>query len=219
MKKIITIFLCMMLIITTISFISSAQIENIFEKKDFPFDVRFDIRLTTQKNRTIPIYYHRGIIPILLFKHLDIISFSLYEKTDDPEHLYASMEVKNFKFSEYRTCYALHWIFNGIKYYVGTNTHSNGEFISPICGYWEECGTIYHNYQIEGDILENENKITWIIPKEHIGNPNSGDTLYELYGSSFLIYQKDCDAPNKLYIASDKADSLLGGGYTYSIQY
>ena len=71
------------------------------------------------------------------------------------------MEVNKFKFSEYRTCYALHWNYKGISYYVGTNTHSLGEYISPICGYWEECGTIYHNYQIEGDILEDENNITW----------------------------------------------------------
>jgi hypothetical protein len=198
---------------------SPAETENILEKKDIPFDVRLDIRITTPNNRTIPLHSRLGVIPGLLLNHLDIRSFSLYEKIDDPANLYASIEVSKFKFSEYRTCYAIHWNFNGITYYVGTNTHSSGEYVSPICGYWEECGTIYHNYQINGDIIENENTITWVIPKDKIGNPEYGDNLFDIVASSHLIYQKDCQAPFKLNLASDYARPLLDDGYTYSIQY
>ena len=99
MKKITALSICIMLVITSISFIASAETKNTFEKKDIPFDVRLDIRITTKNSLTIPIHSHGGILPILLFNHLDIISLSLYEKTDDPEHLFASMEVNKFKFS------------------------------------------------------------------------------------------------------------------------
>jgi hypothetical protein len=219
MKKIKALLIFIILFITTITFLSSVQADNVFEKKDLPFDVCLDLRISTKNNRMIPIHSHRGIIPMILFNHLDIRSFSVYEKIDDNEYLYASMLVNKFKFSEYRICYSLHWTFNGISYYVGTNTHSLGEYISPLCGYWEECGTIDHNYQIEGDIIEDENSITWKIPREYIGNPKSGDTLEDLYASSHLIYQKDCSAPMKLNLASDYVRPLLIDGYKYSMQY
>jgi hypothetical protein len=197
--------------------INSTAIINQFEKKDLPFDVRFDIRVSTRNNRTIPLYSHRGVLPILLFNYLDIRSFSLYERTDDPEHLYASMVVNKFQFSEYRSCYALYWNYKGIHYYVGTNTHTLGDLVSSICGYYELCGKNY-NYQIQGEILEEENTITWVIPKELIGDPNSGDTIQDLYASSYLIYQKDCDAPMKLNLASDRAGPLIGTGYSYTFE-
>lgn len=219
MKKIIILFLCVMLVLVTIPISISADPVNVFEKKDLPFDVRIDIRITNKNNRTIPIHSRMAILPNFLCNYLDILSFSLYEDSEEPDYLFASIEVNKFKFSEYRACYALHWKYNGLSYYVGTNAHSLGEYISPICGYWEECGTIYHNYRIEGDILVDENRITWIIPKELIGNPNPGDVLQDLTASSHLIYQKDCSAPMKLNIASDYAGPLFGDGYTFSIEY
>ena len=76
--KISIICCCLIILLCYLPVINSTGIINQFEKKDLPFDVRLDFRVSTQNNRTIPIYSSRGIIPIVFFDYLDIISFSLY---------------------------------------------------------------------------------------------------------------------------------------------
>ena len=121
MKNKITVLICVILmVICVIPAIHSTTILEPFEKKDLPFDVRLDIRITNQNNRTIPLHSHRGLLTILLFNFLDIRSFSLYELTDTPEYLYASIEVSKFQNSEYRSVYVIYWCYNGIEYYTCT---------------------------------------------------------------------------------------------------
>jgi len=218
MKKITALSICIMLVITSISFIASAETKNAFEKKDFPFDVRLDIRLKTKNNLTIPIHSHGGVLPSLLFNFIDIRSFSLYELTENPEYLYASIEVGNFHYSEYRSVYMISWCYNGIEYYTCTYTHSEGEYVCPFCGYWGEDYTEYHHTIIEGNILEEDNKITWEIPKNLIGDPNTGAVLQDIQSSTYLIYQKDCGAPRQLRLASDHCEPLFVDDYSYTIQ-
>jgi hypothetical protein len=205
-----------MLVIVTLPISISADPINEFEKRDLPFDTALDIRVTLKNNRTIPIHKHHGILPRFLFGNIDIISFSLYEKNDDPDHLYANMILNKFKFSEYRTCYAIYFTFNDIRYYIATNTHSRGEAIGEICGYFTNNGGVI--YQIDGEIIKDENKITWKVPREYVGYVSSGDTLEELFAASYLIYQKDCQADYKLNIASDIVKPLFGDGYSYTLQ-
>ena len=216
MKKIVILFLCIMLVLITIPISISADPINVFEKNDLPFDTALDIRLTLKNNWTIPLHTHRGILPRFLFGNIDIISFSLFEKNDDPNHLYANMIVNKFKFSEYRTCYAIYFTHNEIKYYIAINTHSRGNAISAICGYFTDNGGVI--YQTEGEVIEEENKLTWKVPRENIGDINSGDTLENLFAASYLIYPKDCQADYKLNIASDMAKPLFGNGYSYTLQ-
>jgi len=219
MKKITTLSICVMLVIISIPFLASAETENIFEKKDMPFDVRLDIRLTTDNNKIIPIHSHGGFLPAILFNFLDIRSFSIIESTDSPEYLYASMEVTTFKCSEYRSIYVIYWTNSGIDYYASTYLHSLGDYVVPFCGYWEEDHTKYHHTTIEGDILENENRITWQIPKNLIGSPDPGEYLTNIHAATYLVYQKDCGAPRQLRLASDYAGPIFEDGYTYTIQY
>lgn len=208
----------MLLFICFMPVIHSTTILEPFEKKDFPFDVRFDIRFTTQNNRTIPLHSHWGPLAILFFNFLDIRSFSLYEITDNPDYLYASMEVTRFQYSEYRSVYIIYWCYNGIEYYACTFTHSLGEYVAPFCGYWEEDNTDYHHTIIDGDILEEENRITWKIPKNLIGDPDYGEMLQNIHAASYLMFQKDCGAPRQLRLASDHAKPIFDNEYTYTIQ-
>lgn len=155
-----------------------------------------------------------------MFRFLNIQSFSVYEITDTPEYLYASMEVSKFKYPEYWAVYAIFWCYNGTEYYVATYTHSLGDYICAFCGYWEEDHTAYRHTIIQGDILEEENQITWKIPKDLIGNPECGAVLQNIHAVSHLQYQKDCGAPRQLCLASDYAEPfpLVGSEYTYTIQ-
>lgn len=191
-----------------------------FEKKDFPFDVRFDFRFTTQNNKIIPLHSHWGPLTMILFRFLDIRSFSLYEITETPDYLYASMDVSQFQYSEYRSVYAIFWYYNGIEYYAATYTHSLGTYVCSFCGYNENDYTVYHHTIIEGDILEQENRLTWKIPKILIGDPTTGAVLQNIHAVSQLQYQKDCEAPRQLRLASDHAEPIpmIGNEYTYTIQ-
>ena len=219
MKNKIAILMCgMFLLVCVMPIIHSTTILEPFEKKDVPFDVRFDIRFTTLNNRTIPLHSHWGPLTMLLFNFLDIRSFSLYEITETPDYLYASMEVSKFKYSEYRSVYIISWCYNEIEYYACTFTHSLGDYVSPFCGYWEEDYTDYHHTIIDGDILKDENRITWKIPKNLIGDPNYGEMLQNIQAASYLMYQKDCGAPRQLRLASDYAKPIFDNEYTYTIQ-
>jgi 6-phosphofructokinase len=73
---------------------------------------------------------------------------------------------------------------------------------------------------IEGNILEEQNKIHWKIPKNLIGNPTNGTVLQNIRAISTLNYQKDCEAPKQLRLASDYAEPIpiIGNEYTYTIQ-
>ena len=219
MKKKIAVLMCsMLLFLGVMPVIHSNPLGDPFEKKDLPFDVRCDIRLTTEKNQIIPLHSHWGLLTILLLRFLDIRSFSVYEKTDTPDYLYASMEVSQFQYSEYRSVYVIYWCYNGVDYYACTYTHSLGEYVCLFCGYWGEDYSDYHHTIIQGDILEEENRITWKIPKNLIGDPDDGAMLRNIHAATYLIYQKDCGAPRQLRLASDHAEPILDTEYTYTIQ-
>ena len=127
------------------------EAEDGFEKFDLPFDVYLTLSVVINNKIQLPI--HNSWQPLLqpFFKHIDIISFSVYENSDTPEYIYATMKVRDFQYSEIRSCYAIYWTYNDRTYYTGTNTHTKGETIAPIAGYFDEGGTAYDS-SIEGEI-------------------------------------------------------------------
>ena len=219
MKKIIVPCICMMLVITIVPFVASKEIENKFEKDDFKFDVFHSIRFV-RKNGKILSALFQSWNPLwqIFLKHLDIVSFSIYEDSNDPEFLYAKMEIRDFKYSERRTCYAIYWTYDDTRYYVCTCTHSEGEKVGSIAGYFGEDGTEYYT-PVNGEINEEESILTWVIPKDIIGNPEAGDHLVEIHANTNLIYQKDCEARIKLVLANDRAYPPKDECYSYLIQY
>jgi hypothetical protein len=208
-----------MLLMTIIPLVASGKIENEFEKKDFQLDVYQYLRFE-RKNGKIPLVFFQRWNPLMqiFFKHLDIVSFSIFEDSDEPEFLQAKMKIRNFKYSELRSWYGIYWVYKDIRYFVGTNTHTKGEKVGSIAGYFNEDKT--GNYSIiNGEINEEENTLTWTIPKDIIGHPQAGEQLEEICAYTYLIYQKDCDARIKLYLATDRANPLINQCYSYIIQY
>jgi len=218
MKRIIVPCICMMLVITIIPFAASEEMENKFEKNDFKFDVFHQIRFV-RKNGLIKTAIFQSWNPIMqiFLKHLDIVSFSIYEDTNDSEFLYAKMEIRDFQYSERRTSYAIYWTHDSTLYYVCTNTHTMGECFGSIAGYFDEDGTD-HSTPVNGVINEEESILTWVIPKNIIGNLEAGDQLVEIHANTYLIYQKDCEARIKLILANDQAYPLINECYSYIIQ-
>jgi len=132
------------------------------------------------------------IIPLVAcgevtLKHLDIVSFSIFEDSEEPDFLHASIKLRDFKYSNLRTCYVVYFTFN--------------------------CN------RVDCEINEEENTMTWIVPKDVIGNPEAGDQFEDVHASTYLILQKNCEARFPLHLAKDIARPLIGAGYTYTVQY
>ena len=98
MKKIIVTCICMMLMITITPFAASKEIENEFEKDDFKFDVFHSIRFVRENGKILSALF-QSWNPFwqIFLKHLDIVSFSIYEDFNDPEFLVAKMEIRDFQ--------------------------------------------------------------------------------------------------------------------------
>lgn len=196
-----------MLVMTITPLVASGEVINELEKNDFKYDV------------TLMFLFQRlNLLWQKYLKHLDIVTFSIFEDSEESEFLHASMKIRDFKYSEYRSCYAIYWTYDCIRYFVGTTTHTKGEAVSINAGYFDEYGE-GHSTPINGEINEEDNTLTWIVPKDIIGNPEAGDELEEIRANTFLILQKDCKAKFPLYIAKDIARPLLRIGYTYAVQY
>jgi hypothetical protein len=215
MKKILVMFVGMMLVLVTALHIACADPTNKFEKYDFPLDVHVSVRLLVFDNFWLPFHDSWSIVAQPFLKHIDIISFSVYEDEDDPDNIYAELTVRDFFYSEVRSVYAVYWTYNDIGYFAGTNTHTLGEEVCPTAGYYIEGDTPY-SVPIPGAVNEEENTLTWVIPKSIMGTPRAGDQMVELHAGSWLILQKDCQAPLKLHLAHDAAGPLLN---TYTLQY
>lgn len=204
MKKIIVPCLCMMLVITTAPLVVSEG--NDFEKKDLKFDVK-------------PMFLFQHLNPLwqIFLKHLDIVSFSISEDSDEPGFLHASMKVRDFKYSKLRSAYVIYFNFKCVDYYIAATGHTEGEFVSFTSGYFDPDGS-GHYTQIDGEINEGENEITWKVPKDLIGNPEMGDEFVDIHANTFLILQKDCQAKYPLHLARDIAKPLIKFGYAYTVQ-
>lgn len=206
MKKIVVSCIIMMLVITITPLVACGEVANELEKNDF----RYDVRPRFLFARFNPLWQR----PL---RHLDIVSFSIYEDTEESEFLHANMKVRNFRFSKLRASYVIYFTLDNVCYYLGASTHTNGESLSFTAGYFEEDGTGYYS-EIEGEINQEESVISWKVPKEKIGNPDIGDELVNIHANTFLTLQKKCDAKLPIHLAQDVARPLLRIGYSYSIQ-
>jgi hypothetical protein len=151
MKKIIGIFICMLLL--TIIFPISVNAGN-------------------QKNPEI--VDDIGDTPLSL---LDIESAWFYELEEEPNFLFTAMKILFLK-ENYNAVFTIRWSFDGIEYAAGLNTFTFRDTIFR-CGlpkqatYWQ-----WNNMPKCNGILDfQEGIITWKIPKSSIGNPQQGDIL------------------------------------------
>jgi hypothetical protein len=185
--------------------VACGEVVNELEKKDFKFDVR-------------PLFLFQHLNPLwqIYLKHLDIVTFSIYEDSDEPGFLYATMDLRDFRYSERLSVYVIYWTYECTHYYAITHIHTGGEAISIKAGYFDISGTA-HSTPINGDINEEESTLTWFVPKDIIGNPEAGDEFTDIHANTFLVLQKGCEMKFPIYLAKDIARPLIRAGYTYSL--
>jgi len=151
MKKIIGIFVCMLLITIILPIAVNAGDETNPEIID---DV--------------------GDTPLSL---LDIQSAWFYENEDEPDYLFLTMKILFLK-ENYNAVFSIRWSYNGNDYAAGVNTYSLRESIFR-CGLPKRASYWQWNRmpKCEGILEIEKGMITWKIPKSSIGDPQQGDIL------------------------------------------
>ena len=166
-KKIIGIFVCMLLIVTMLPITGTviAGSEENPEIVDRTHDVKF-------------LGFFR-LIPQYFFKHVDIISAWFHEKSDNPDMLFVSIKMGNLneRTESLEAIYLVRWTHGNYTYEVQVTIHPEGVYGVPyVCIYYGHDD--YSDFHECNCILdENKNIITWEVPKDVIGAPQAGDSL------------------------------------------
>ena len=140
-----------------------------------------------------------GLFPFFLqtfLKYADIVSAWFQEDTENPNYLYITLKIRHLQdTTALEAIYDVQWTFNNNLYttcvhanplgfsafFIGKSTDGDNSFES-----WEYC---------DGNINVEENTITWIIPKEAIGNPHTGNALTYIYPSTHLRFTDKSGLP------------------------
>ena len=118
------------------------------------------------------------------FGYIDIDSVWFYEKPAEPEVLYISMKIDNPSESKFQQTFAVFWSHNNVKYAV--SLHLGFSFEN-----WTKYNSgIYRrsdlgNNPINGTYDFDSGIITWMVPKEFIGNPGKDDVLTGTWSNAF----------------------------------
>lgn len=151
MKKIISIFICTLLI-----------------------TIIFSLAVSAGDEQNPEIVDEIGDTPLSL---LDIESAWFYETQEEPDYLFVTMKILYIK-ERYNAVFSIRWSHNDIDYAAGVNTFTFRDTIFR-CGLPKQATYWQWNRMptCEGIIDSDEGKITWKIPKSSIGNPQPGDIL------------------------------------------
>ena len=173
-KKIIGIFVVMLLIstilpITGTVFAGDEEDPEITDEEQENWDIFGPL---INNPILFKIFQLLGIFDTSAFDTIDIVSAWIYENPDKPSYLYAGLKLENLEFINQRTVYSVHWECNGIKYVVGSHTHTNGQYISCFGGKDRK-----EQHEAEGSFDLENNIVTFKIHKDFVGNPQPGDIL------------------------------------------
>ena len=154
-KKIFTIFICVLLTITILP--------------------KTNIVLAGDKDNP-EIEDNMGDCPI---RAIDIISAWFFEDPQDPDFLYTAIKVRDLKYTWIVTNYVMYWYYNSTLYFSLLSTWGQGS--NSLCSIVEN-GVLLQ--QIAGSCdLEND-VIAMKIPKNVIGDPSPSDLLIRPYAFS-----------------------------------
>jgi hypothetical protein len=218
-KKIIGLFVCMLLITTILPLTAMAGDENDPEIRDNLNDqfgplVEHPSRIRTQ------------IALILLqtnsFDFIDINSAWFYENEFEPDYLYAALKIKDLNINTQRAIYTIHWKCNGVPYAVWSHLYNNGQNYSHSVGVDKRFNYRWQDAEVTYDF--DRNLVTFKMDKQDIGNPQPGDLLIKTYAWTALRFNFEPLTLlfSKGELVKDAAPFLennTGYGRDYVIQY
>jgi len=183
-KKIFGILICMLLITTILPITAMAGDENNPEIKD--------------KTRDVRLFGISPLAPQFSFRYIDIVSVWMYEKENNPENLYISLKLMDLKnpTQKYDAIYVIDWRYKSISYTAVIHILPTGPW-PFVTGQWDDQGNDYVTSVIcDGNIDSSTHIITWIIPKNAIGNPSKGSKITNIAAFTDLRYPEGSVIPS-----------------------
>jgi len=160
MKKIVGIFISMLLITTTLSATVMAGDEEHPEIED---EIEDDV-----------------------FGYLDIISAWFYEQEDLPDYLFIGLKLKEINTKPFKQHLTVHWEYNGIPCAAMMSVGYQGfQEVNYSAGWGHGFWFQEHYQSIEGNYDEETGIINMKIPKIFIKDPQKGDVFTNTYALTF----------------------------------
>jgi len=175
-NKIVDIFVCMLLITTVLPITALAGGPENPEVVDRIRDVKLF-----------------GVITIPLqmqYKYADIVAAWLHEESLTPEYLFVSLQLRdlNEKTESLEAIYDVDLTWNNNRFIA--MLHINPEGIHPfwVGRYLDESNDIAQWFECEGTVDIKTNVITWLVPKEVMGNPSKGSIITSIHPLAILRF-------------------------------
>lgn len=235
MKKIIGMFVCVLLITTTLQITGTAivDIKARNETKDFlgytfgytdilssMMGDEEDPEITDEENDVVgplvasPILFKLlttfGVLDIESLDFVDITSAWFYENSDEPDYLYAAIKLKDLEFNNQRTIYSIFWTYDEKEWVAAVHVLSNGGI--AMFGVTTEWASL----EIDGAFDTDNNIVAFQIPKDYVGNPEPGDALTLPNAWAGLRFEKETLIT---VLIGELATDWTGYGRDYTIQY
>ena len=120
------------------------------------------------------------------FGYIDIDSVWFYEDEENPDLLCVYMKINEPSEITFQQTFAAFWNYKGIRYSVSLHlAFSVKEWYKFRVGEYKEPDRGADHSKINGSYDLDSGIITWIVPKEDIGNPNAGDLLTNTWSNAF----------------------------------
>ena len=219
MKRIISILISSILVITVLTVNVSAGDENDPEIQDGEGDI---IGTLVKYPGLFKILQSIGVIPIQSFEFMDVTSAWFYENQTEPDYLFVSIKIKDLGYTPLRAIYAVSWTYHEKHYGAACHTHSNGEFSWFVAG---QTFGLFDNWAYKKGLIKDisdctidieKNIITLKIPKNIVGNPNPGDALTETSAWTGLRFIREVFT---IPLGGEMAKDPTSYGSEYLIQY
>jgi hypothetical protein len=147
--------------------------------------------------RDVKIFGLFPFLPQFNYKYADIVSAWIYEIEDNPDYLYMNLKIRDLEDTTkiYDAIYVISWTLNCVTYSASVHIFPEGA-TQLISGPTDEERNDYINFVIcEGDIDSSNEIITWIIPKDAIGNPTKGQIISNIVPHTHLRYPESSGIP------------------------
>jgi hypothetical protein len=183
MKKIIVIILISLLFVLSFKVLAGdINDPEIVDEEDDLFGSFIDHPIRFQ------IFQSIGLLTMDSFSFMDIKSAWFFEKSDEPNYLFASLYVKDLDVISQRVVYTIHWTFDGVRYAVGSHIYNNGKNSSCKVGFDRHL-SIFCNFKDGESYYDFENDIiTFKFKKEYAGNLQQGDVLTNTFAWTALRF-------------------------------
>lgn len=159
-KKIISIGVMMLLLLTSFSMVVSAGSEE-------------DPEIEDEADSNVVDY-------------LDIISAWFYEESEQPDYLFVCLKIKQIEENEFKQKLTVHWEYQGIECAAGVAIGFEESVYHFSAGWGHGFWFQEHYQKIDGSIDEEKGIVTFKIPKEYIKNPQKDDVLTNTYALTFV---------------------------------